>query len=154
MWVTSLAKCILQFRVEPQPHIIDQTFRFHCPEQTFFKKSYQLSSRNLSDYLPYRAYQVSYFPWFVSYFPWYSTALSWITASRHRPNIPLPLSRTNFPQEIYQITTPAELTWWVTSLDLCMLVVPWHVGYTALILKESLGVVDHSKNFCTLKTAS
>ena len=29
---------ILAVRVEPQPHIIDQTFRFHHPEQSFLKK--------------------------------------------------------------------------------------------------------------------
>lgn len=33
---------ILQLRVEPQPHVIDQTFRFHSPEQTFLKKSIRL----------------------------------------------------------------------------------------------------------------
>ena len=33
---------ILQLKVEPQPHVIDQTFRFHCPEQTFLKKSIRL----------------------------------------------------------------------------------------------------------------
>ena len=33
---------ILSVNVEPQPHIIDQTFRFHHPEQTFFKKCIRL----------------------------------------------------------------------------------------------------------------
>ncbi|WAR15228.1 NPHP4-like protein, partial [Mya arenaria] len=33
---------ILLLKVEPQPHIIDQTFRFHSPEQTFLKKSIRL----------------------------------------------------------------------------------------------------------------
>ncbi|XP_045161165.2 nephrocystin-4-like isoform X2 [Mercenaria mercenaria] len=33
---------ILLLKVEPQPHVIDQTFRFHSPEQTFLKKSIRL----------------------------------------------------------------------------------------------------------------
>ncbi|KAL5014616.1 hypothetical protein ScPMuIL_008886 [Solemya velum] len=33
---------ILQIRVEPQPHVIDRTFRFHHPEHTFLKKSIRL----------------------------------------------------------------------------------------------------------------
>ncbi|XP_029434862.1 nephrocystin-4 isoform X2 [Rhinatrema bivittatum] len=33
---------ILQVNVEPQPHVIDQTFRFYHPELTFLKKSIRL----------------------------------------------------------------------------------------------------------------
>ena len=33
---------ILALRVEPEPHVIDQTFRFHQPEQSFLKKSIRL----------------------------------------------------------------------------------------------------------------
>ena len=33
---------ILSVRVEPQPHVIDQTFRFHHPEQSFLKKSIRM----------------------------------------------------------------------------------------------------------------
>ena len=33
---------ILAVRVEPQPHVIDQTFRFHHPEQSFLKKSIRM----------------------------------------------------------------------------------------------------------------
>ncbi|XP_064610999.1 nephrocystin-4-like isoform X2 [Liolophura sinensis] len=33
---------VLKLKVEPQPHIIDQTFRFHHPEQAFLKKSIRL----------------------------------------------------------------------------------------------------------------
>ncbi|CAJ0967776.1 unnamed protein product [Ranitomeya imitator] len=33
---------ILQVSVEPQPHIVDQTFRFYHPELTFLKKSIRL----------------------------------------------------------------------------------------------------------------
>ncbi|XP_074655528.1 nephrocystin-4-like isoform X2 [Tubulanus polymorphus] len=33
---------MLNVKVSPQPHIIDQTFRFHQPEQTFLKKSIRL----------------------------------------------------------------------------------------------------------------
>ncbi|KAL4221030.1 Nephrocystin-4 [Mactra antiquata] len=33
---------ILLLKIEPQPHVIDQTFRFHSPEQTFLKKSIRL----------------------------------------------------------------------------------------------------------------
>jgi nephrocystin-4 len=33
---------ILLLKVEPQPHVIDQTFRFQSPEQTFLKKSIRL----------------------------------------------------------------------------------------------------------------
>ncbi|KAF6016808.1 NPHP4 [Bugula neritina] len=33
---------ILALKVEPEPHVIDQTFRFHQPEQSFLKKSIRL----------------------------------------------------------------------------------------------------------------
>ncbi|XP_077998235.1 nephrocystin-4-like [Glandiceps talaboti] len=33
---------ILSLNIEPQPHVIDQTFRFHHPEQSFLKKSIRL----------------------------------------------------------------------------------------------------------------
>ncbi|XP_038060969.1 nephrocystin-4-like [Patiria miniata] len=33
---------ILSLNVEPQPHVINQTFRFHHPEQSFLKKSIRL----------------------------------------------------------------------------------------------------------------
>ncbi len=33
---------ILAVKVEPQPHVVDQTFRFHHPEQSFLKKSIRL----------------------------------------------------------------------------------------------------------------
>lgn len=33
---------ILAVRIEPQPHVIDQTFRFHHPEQSFLKKSIRM----------------------------------------------------------------------------------------------------------------
>ena len=33
---------ILAVRVEPQPHVIDQTFRFYHPEQSFLKKSIRM----------------------------------------------------------------------------------------------------------------
>ena len=33
---------VLAVKVEPQPHIVDQTFRFHHPEQSFLKKSIRL----------------------------------------------------------------------------------------------------------------
>ncbi|XP_072022580.1 nephrocystin-4-like [Amphiura filiformis] len=33
---------ILSLNIEPQPHVIDQTFRFHHPEQSFLKKSVRL----------------------------------------------------------------------------------------------------------------
>ncbi|XP_070560469.1 nephrocystin-4-like isoform X2 [Ptychodera flava] len=36
------AIAILSLDIEPQPHIIDQTFRFHHPEQSFLKKSVRL----------------------------------------------------------------------------------------------------------------
>ncbi|XP_069120570.1 nephrocystin-4-like isoform X2 [Argopecten irradians] len=36
------AVSILHVKVEPQPHIIDQTFRFYHPEQSFLKKSIRM----------------------------------------------------------------------------------------------------------------
>ncbi|KAJ8319810.1 hypothetical protein KUTeg_001397 [Tegillarca granosa] len=33
---------VLLLKVQPQPHIIDQTFRFHHPEQSFLKKSMRM----------------------------------------------------------------------------------------------------------------
>ncbi|XP_041378583.1 nephrocystin-4-like [Gigantopelta aegis] len=33
---------VLVLKVEPQPHVVDQTFRFHHPEQAFLKKSIRL----------------------------------------------------------------------------------------------------------------
>ncbi|KAK7093407.1 nephrocystin-4-like isoform X1 [Littorina saxatilis] len=33
---------VLNLRVEPQPHVIDQTFRFHHPENSFLRKSVRL----------------------------------------------------------------------------------------------------------------
>ncbi|CAL1543175.1 unnamed protein product [Lymnaea stagnalis] len=36
------AVAILNVRVEPQPHVVDQTFRFHHPENSFLKKSVRL----------------------------------------------------------------------------------------------------------------
>lgn len=33
---------ILNVNVEPQPHVVDQTFRFYHPELTFLKKSIRL----------------------------------------------------------------------------------------------------------------
>ncbi|XP_005100301.1 nephrocystin-4 isoform X2 [Aplysia californica] len=33
---------ILNIKVEPQPHVVDQTFRFHHPENSFLKKSVRL----------------------------------------------------------------------------------------------------------------
>ena len=35
---------VLLLRIEPYPHIVDQTFRFHHPEQAFLKKSIRLPS--------------------------------------------------------------------------------------------------------------
>ena len=35
---------IMALKVEPQPHVIDQTFRLHHPEQSFLKKSIRLPS--------------------------------------------------------------------------------------------------------------
>ena len=37
---------IMALKVEPQPHVIDQTFRMHHPEQSFLKKSIRLPSLN------------------------------------------------------------------------------------------------------------
>ncbi|XP_062617587.1 nephrocystin-4-like [Saccostrea cucullata] len=43
------AVSILQLKIEPQPHVVNQTFRFYHPEQTFFKRSIRLpGSQNLS----------------------------------------------------------------------------------------------------------
>ena len=40
---------ILQLKIEPQPHVVNQTLRFYHPEQTFFKKSIRIpGSQNLS----------------------------------------------------------------------------------------------------------
>uniref|UniRef100_A0A2C9JNP9 NPHP4 Ig-like domain-containing protein n=1 Tax=Biomphalaria glabrata TaxID=6526 RepID=A0A2C9JNP9_BIOGL len=36
------AVAILIVRIEPQPHVVDQTFRFHHPENSFLKKSIRL----------------------------------------------------------------------------------------------------------------
>ncbi|KAH9490048.1 Nephrocystin-4 [Bulinus truncatus] len=36
------AVAILNVRIEPQPHVVDQTFRFHHPENSFLKKSIRL----------------------------------------------------------------------------------------------------------------
>jgi nephrocystin-4 len=33
---------VLNLRIAPQPHVIDQTFRFYHPEQAFLKKSIRL----------------------------------------------------------------------------------------------------------------
>ena len=33
---------LLRLRVEPQPHVVDQTFRFHHPENSFLRKSVRL----------------------------------------------------------------------------------------------------------------
>ncbi|ESO88791.1 hypothetical protein LOTGIDRAFT_125375, partial [Lottia gigantea] len=38
----SKAVAILSLKVEPQPHVIDQTFRFYHPEQSFLKKAIRL----------------------------------------------------------------------------------------------------------------
>jgi nephrocystin-4 len=32
----------MALKIEPQPHVIDQTFRMHHPEQSFLKKSIRL----------------------------------------------------------------------------------------------------------------
>ncbi|KAK3594431.1 hypothetical protein CHS0354_000253 [Potamilus streckersoni] len=37
---------ILLLKVEPQPHIVNQTFRFHHPEQSFLKRSIRLKCDN------------------------------------------------------------------------------------------------------------
>lgn len=43
------ALSILQLKIEPQPHVVNQTLRFYHPEQTFFKKSIRLpGSQGLS----------------------------------------------------------------------------------------------------------
>lgn len=36
------AVSILHLKIEPQPHVVNQTFRFYHPEQSFFKKSIRL----------------------------------------------------------------------------------------------------------------
>lgn len=33
---------LLRVKVEPQPHVVDQTFRFYHPELTFLKKTIRL----------------------------------------------------------------------------------------------------------------
>lgn len=33
---------LLQVKVEPRPHVVDQTFRFFHPELTFLKKAFRL----------------------------------------------------------------------------------------------------------------
>lgn len=33
---------VLRVKVEPQPHVVDQTFRFYHPELTFLKKTIRL----------------------------------------------------------------------------------------------------------------
>uniref|UniRef100_H2ZKT2 Nephrocystin-4 n=1 Tax=Ciona savignyi TaxID=51511 RepID=H2ZKT2_CIOSA len=39
---------VLQLTVDPQPHVVDQTFRFYNPEQTFMKKRFRLPPFNLN----------------------------------------------------------------------------------------------------------
>jgi len=37
---------LLQVKVEPRPHVVDQTFRFYHPELTFLKKAIRLPPRH------------------------------------------------------------------------------------------------------------
>ena len=85
---------ILQLKVEPQPHVIDQTFRFHCPEQTFLKKSIRLP--------PLQSLPGESLPLINDLFHVIDST------SCHRPNIPLPLSSRNLlyylPCRAYQVS--------------------------------------------------
>ncbi|KAK3104423.1 hypothetical protein FSP39_001776 [Pinctada imbricata] len=40
------AIAIMNLKVDPQPHVVDQTFRFYHPEQSFLKKSIRLPNPN------------------------------------------------------------------------------------------------------------
>ncbi|XP_002122811.2 nephrocystin-4 [Ciona intestinalis] len=39
---------VLQLSIDPQPHVVDQTFRFYNPEQTFMKKRFRLPPFNVN----------------------------------------------------------------------------------------------------------